>query len=61
MTGRGPGLAALRLDLSAGHVVVVVNVARAQNSDGRVRQRRGLTVAPVGDDGGHGNHIAPRP
>lgn len=61
MTGKGPGLAALRLDFSAGHVVVVVNVARAQNSDGRVRQRRGLTVAPVGDDGGHGDHIAPRP
>jgi hypothetical protein len=51
----GPRLAALRRDFSAGNVVV--SVARAQTSDGSVRQRRRLTVAPVEDDGGHGNHI----
>jgi hypothetical protein len=49
MTRSGPRLAALRRDFSADNVVV--SVARAQNSDGRVRQRRRLTVAPVGHDG----------
>jgi hypothetical protein len=44
-------VAAVRRDFSADRIMSLSVQVWAQNGDGRVRQRRRLTSAPVGDDG----------